>query len=151
MPIKLITFTVALIAGVGAVLWWASAPSRTAGHSMTPPDTSEIAAGDAIVAVSVPAELTEKEKMGERAFNAICADCHGTNAAGQNGVAPPLIHKIYEPGHHGEEAFQRAVANGVQSHHWTFGNMPAIEGLTGSDVGTIVAYVRALQRENGIQ
>ena len=66
-------------------------------------------------------------------------------------MAPPLVHKIYEPSHHGDEAFYRAVSNGVRSHHWDFGNMPPIEGLTRADVGTIVAYVRALQSENGIQ
>ena len=47
-------------------------------------------------------------------------------------------------------AFQMAVANGVRAHHWRFGNMPAVEGVTQSDVDKIVAYVRALQRENGI-
>ena len=66
------------------------------------------------------------------------------------GVAPPLIHKIYEPSHHGDESFQRAVAVGVRAHHWKFGNMPAIEGLTRGDVKAIIAYVRELQEANGI-
>ena len=39
---------------------------------------------------------------------------------------------------------------GVRAHHWKFGNMPAIENLTRSDVTAIVAYVRELQRANGI-
>ena len=69
---------------------------------------------------------------------------------GQQGIAPPLVHKIYEPSHHGDESFQIAVAMGVRSHHWKFGNMPAIENLTRSDVSAIVAYVRELQRANGI-
>ena len=63
---------------------------------------------------------------------------------------PLLVHKIYEPSHHGDEAFQRAVALGVQAHHWPFGNMAAIEGLTRADVATIISYIRALQVENGI-
>ena len=46
------------------------------------------------------------------------------NAAGQNGVAPPLVHKLYEPGHHSDMAFIMAAKNGVRSHHWRFGNMP---------------------------
>jgi cytochrome c1 len=42
------------------------------------------------------------------------------------------------------------VRNGVRSHHWGFGDMPPIDGLTDADVTNVVAYVRALQRENGI-
>ena len=82
--------------------------------------------------------------------NAKCAACHGVNAAGKDGVAPPLVHKIYEPSHHGDESFQRAAALGVRAHHWPFGNMPAVEGVTRGDVKMITAYIRELQRANGI-
>ena len=56
----------------------------------------------------------------------------------------------YEPSHHGDESFQRAVAMGVRAHHWKFGNMPAIDGLTRADVKEITEYVRELQRYNNI-
>jgi hypothetical protein len=39
---------------------------------------------------------------------------------------------------------------GVQAHHWRFGNMLAIEGLTRGDVTMIITYIRELQRANGI-
>ncbi|WP_342069984.1 c-type cytochrome [Yoonia algicola] len=103
-----------------------------------------------LVEVAIPATFTEQQAMGQIAFEANCAACHGVNAAGRDGVAPPLVHKIYEPSHDGDEAFQRAVALGVQAHHWPFGNMAAIEGLTRADVATIVSYIRSLQVENGI-
>lgn len=108
------------------------------------------APGAPLVMVTQPATLSPQATMGKTAFDAVCAACHGDSGAGRNGMGPPLIHKIYEPSHHGDESFQRAVAQGVRAHHWTFGNMPAVEGLTRSDVGAIVAYVRALQRANGI-
>jgi hypothetical protein len=57
---------------------------------------------------------------------------------------------IYEPGHHGDESFQRAAAQGVRAHHWRFGNMPPVEGVTRSDVKMIISYVRDLQRATGI-
>ena len=117
----------------------------------TPAQTqSDSVPGDPIVAITLPASFTEREKLGMMAFNAKCADCHGTNAVGKEGIAPPLVHKIYEPNHHADLAFERAVQNGVRAHHWPFGNMPPVEGLTRGDVGGIVAYVRVLQRENGI-
>lgn len=87
--------------------------------------------------------------MGESAFNAVCAACHGANAAGSE-AGPPLVHRIYEPSHHGDYAFEMAVNNGVRAHHWKFGNMPPQPGLTKADVNTIIAYVRELQRANGI-
>ena len=88
--------------------------------------------------------------VGEEIFADQCAACHGANAAGQDGVAPPLVHIIYEPSHHGDEAFQRAAELGVRGHHWPFGNMSPIEGVTRGDVTMIIAYIRELQRANGI-
>ena len=104
----------------------------------------------ALAAVSLPENLSQNAQIGKLAFGVKCASCHGTNAAGQDGIAPPLVHIIYEPGHHGDEAFQRAAAIGVRAHHWPFGNMPAVEGITRGDVKMITSYVRELQRANGI-
>ncbi len=106
--------------------------------------------GDAMVAVLVPASFSEQEQMGQRAFEVACAECHGTNAQGRQDIAPPLVHKIYEPSHHGDAAFLLAAQNGVRAHHWRFGDMPPVQGVTRAEVLDIVAYVRALQRENGI-
>jgi mono/diheme cytochrome c family protein len=130
---------VLLIAG------WAVFIREPAQISAVPEET-----GEALIAVTLPAAFSETEKMGWRAFDAKCAACHGVNAAGRDGMGPPLVHVIYEPNHHGDQAFQLAAMNGVRGHHWPFGNMPAVEGLTTSDVDAIVAYVRALQRANGI-
>lgn len=106
--------------------------------------------GQAMVKVVVPS-LDGTTKLGERAYNENCASCHGANAAGQQGIAPPLVHKIYEPSHHADGSFFLAVKQGVRAHHWQFGDMPPVEGLTQRDVELIVAYVRLVQRANGIQ
>jgi mono/diheme cytochrome c family protein len=94
----------------------------------------------------VPAEF----QVGETTFNANCAACHGKQAVGTD-HGPPFINKIYEPNHHGDQAFQLAAANGVKAHHWEFGNMPKVEGVAPGDVDQIVKYVRWLQRQAGIQ
>ncbi len=86
---------------------------------------------------------------GEALFVANCVACHGENALGSE-QGPPLIHKIYEPGHHGDLSFLNAALNGVRAHHWRFGNMPPVEGITAEEVAKIVAYIRTLQRANGI-
>ncbi|WP_343072333.1 cytochrome c [Roseibium litorale] len=102
-----------------------------------------------IVSVKVP-ELSGPAAEGEIAFNGNCAVCHGKNAAGQDGVAPPLIHKIYEPNHHGDMAFVIAARRGVRAHHWPFGNMPPVPDVTDDELVQIVTYVRTLQKANGI-
>ncbi len=101
--------------------------------------------------VDVPAAFSVQAQLGQKVYDANCASCHGRNAAGQDGVAPPLVHVIYEPGHHGDESFQRAIARGVRAHHWPFGDMPPVDGLTRDDVADVVAYIRELQRTNGIR
>ncbi|MEC7764258.1 MAG: cytochrome c [Pseudomonadota bacterium] len=109
------------------------------------PDT-----GGEMVAVSMP-DLDGDALIGQRAFASTCASCHGPNAGGIDGAGPPLIHKIYEPGHHGDMAFYLAAARGVTAHHWTFGNMPPVEGITEAEVAAIVTFVRSVQRANGIE
>lgn len=119
--------------------------------SASAPGDSSTNVGAPLADVVVPAELSAQAGQGETYFNAVCASCHGANAAGQDGVAPPLIHRIYEPSHHGDMAFVLAARNGVRAHHWSFGNMPPVEQrLTDGELGAIVAYVRELQRANGI-
>lgn len=135
---------------LGVVLFFVAPRPEPVGQPMTPPDTTAISEGEPIAAVTLPGELSGNAQIGKTAFEAKCATCHGVNAAGQNGVAPPLVHKIYEPSHHGDEAFWLAAQNGVRSHHWRFGNMPPVEGLTRGEVKLIVAYIRELQRANGI-
>ncbi len=136
----------------GFAVYWNATQRATqgTGHSMIPPDTSTLAEDAPIVEVALPTELSAEAQIGKRAFDAKCAECHGTNAAGQNGVAPPLVHKIYEPSHHSDMAFVLAAKNGVRAHHWNFGNMPAVEGVTDGDVKMIARYIRELQKENGI-
>ncbi len=105
----------------------------------------------ALAEVIVPESLSARARAGERIFGENCVTCHGINAAGKDGIGPPLVHIFYEPSHHGDEAIQRAVAVGVMSHHWSFGDMAPIEGLTRSDVELVIAYIRELQRANGIR
>jgi len=106
--------------------------------------------GGPLASVSIP-ELSSSAKSGKIAFEAKCATCHGANAAGKDGVGPPLVHKIYEPNHHGDNAFLLAARNGVRSHHWRFGNMAPVKNVTDEQIASIVVYVRELQRANGIR
>lgn len=132
-----------VLGGLGYALW----PKASQTPQSDPVSSLE---GGALADVLVPETLSQNAQIGKLGYEARCAACHGANAAGQDGVAPPLVHIIYEPSHHGDEAFQRAAELGVQGHHWPFGDMPPVEGVTRGDVTMIVAYIRELQRANGI-
>lgn len=101
------------------------------------------------VSVTVPT-LTQGAQRGQVVFEANCAVCHGENGSGSR-QGPPLVHKTYNPGHHGDRAFYRAVQQGVAAHHWAFGDMPPLRHVTESQIRSVVRYVRELQRANGIE
>lgn len=87
---------------------------------------------------------------GAELYAQACATCHGADLQGTD-HGPPFLDRIYEPGHHGDAAFLAAAMAGVRAHHWDFGNMPRIEGITEEQVAAIVAYVREQQRAAGIE
>jgi mono/diheme cytochrome c family protein len=104
---------------------------------------------DALTALRT-ARLPPELAAGEELYNARCTICHGRLALGtQRG--PPLVHPIYRPAHHADEAFHIAVMRGVRAHHFRFGDMLPVDGLTRADVDEIVRYVRWLQRTAGIE
>ena len=96
-----------------------------------------------------PAPLSQEGQEGATLFKMNCQACHGQNAAGTK-LGPPLIHDIYNPGHHSDEAFYLAAAIGVRQHHWLYGDMPPQPQVAREDVAKIIRYIRELQEANGI-
>jgi mono/diheme cytochrome c family protein len=101
------------------------------------------------VRLIVPA-LSHEARAGRDAFDRLCVACHGADASG-SAAGPPLVHRIYGPGHHADVAFVLAVQRGVRAHHWRFGDMPPVPSARLDEIGLIVHYVRELQRANGIE
>lgn len=87
---------------------------------------------------------------GDVVYQASCAACHGTDLRGTD-KGPSHLSVVYEPNHHGDAAFVLASQNGVRSHHWPFGDMPPIPGLTDDELEAIVAFVRENQRISGFE
>ncbi|MEO7129648.1 MAG: cytochrome c [Rhodoferax sp.] len=94
-------------------------------------------------------KLSPTALVGQRAYDATCAKCHGAYGLGTD-KGPPFLNPIYNPGHHPDEAFLRAVRNGVRQHHWRFGDMPAQPTVSEEEIQQIVRYVREVQQANGI-
>ncbi len=91
-----------------------------------------------------------EEAKGSALYTRYCASCHGRGGYGSE-QGPPLVHKTYRPAHHHDLAFHLAVKNGVKQHHWHFGHMPPIPGVTPEGTSDIVAYVRKQQRQAGVE
>ena len=93
--------------------------------------------------------LSEMVRAGEALFNRNCSTCHGVGAVGTN-QGPPLLDRVYHPGHHPDASFRNAVRNGVPAHHWKFGDMLPVPGVSAEEVDEIICYVRQTQRESGL-
>jgi len=94
--------------------------------------------------------LSAAASKGQVVFNTNCASCHGVDASGGMG-GPPLIHNIYNPGHHGNQSFINAVRNGAGQHHWNFGDMPPQKHVAFGDMVFLIKFIREVQEQNGIK
>ena len=94
-------------------------------------------------------KMTPELNLGKMNYDALCASCHGKNAAGTD-KGPTFLHKVYHPGHHSDGAFFIAPMKGARAHHWPFGDMKPVKGITEGQIRKIVPYIRAIQKENGL-
>ncbi|MEX0796763.1 MAG: cytochrome c [Acidimicrobiia bacterium] len=106
------------------------------------------------VEVADPVEVEEQDpelvELGQPLYQQHCAQCHGTDLRGTD-LGSSHLSIVYEPNHHGDAAFLAAVSRGSPAHHWDFGPMPSISGLSQEDVAAITAFVREQQRTNGFE
>ena len=87
---------------------------------------------------------------GADVYASSCASCHGTDLRGTD-KGPSHLSIVYEPDHHGDDSFRSAIANGAPQHHWAFGDMPPVEGLSGEQIEAVIAFVRGEQRRLGFE
>ena len=87
---------------------------------------------------------------GAQLYAASCAECHGEDLGGTD-KGPSHLSIVYEPNHHSDGAFGLAVLRGSSAHHWDFGPMPPVVGLSDEEVDAIVAFVRERQRVEGFE
>ncbi len=145
MTKRLIASFAAVIIALGGYWFLQQGPAKS--------DTGPFSSPAAIkgpIDIIVPETLGGMAALGAPVFARNCAACHGDNGAGSES-GPPLVHVIYEPNHHGDGSFYMAVAKGVRAHHWRFGNMMPVDGVSETEVRAIIAYIRTLQRANGVE
>lgn len=89
-------------------------------------------------------------ELGAEVYGESCASCHGADLRGTD-KGPSHLSVVYEPNHHTDDSFRNSIANGAPQHHWNFGDMEPVEGLSNDDVEAVIAYVRAEQERQGFE
>ena len=92
--------------------------------------------------IEIPFHLAKGQLLYER----YCSSCHGLQLDGSD-KGPPLVHPFYKPSHHNDKSFYRAALKGVKQHHWNFGDMPPVAGMTPGKMDRVVPYLRYYQRQ----
>ena len=97
-------------------------------------------------------ELNYKPNIsqGKAEYQKACVECHGAGLLGSE-KGPSLLDSTYKDSHHADLSFYYAVKSGVRQHHWRFGDMPKIPGLSPERVSDIIAYVRHKQKLSNIK
>ena len=95
--------------------------------------------------IQIPFSLGKGQMLYER----YCSSCHGVELDGTD-EGPPLVHPYYKPSHHGDKAFYRAVLQGSKQHHWNFGDMQPVEGMTPGKMDSLLPYVRYYQQQKNL-
>lgn len=98
----------------------------------------------------IPVQNVALVATGDVLYQTNCAECHGSDLRGTD-KGPSHLSIVYVPGHHGDQAFVVAARAGVRAHHWDFGNMAPVEGLSDDDLTAIIAFVRENQRIEGFE
>lgn len=98
----------------------------------------------------IPVQDSTLVAEGEALYQASCSVCHGSDLRG-TALGPSQLSVIYNPDHHGDGSYAVAVTAGVRAHHWSFGNMPSVDGVTEDDFDRILAFIRENQRVQGFE
>lgn len=104
------------------------------------------------VAASVPTSAGTALAVpdGAAVYQQYCAECHGVDLRGTD-KGPSQLSIIYEPNHHGDYAYRVAIRDGTREHHWWFGDMPPVEGITDLEIEKVISFIRAEQQRLGFE
>ena len=99
------------------------------------------------------------EADGATIYQARCASCHGEDLRGTD-KGPSQLSIVYEPNHHGDDSYRSgehppgewvSIRNGAPQHHWSFGDMPAVEDITDGQIEQVITYIRTQQQALGFE
>lgn len=87
---------------------------------------------------------------GAAIYERACASCHGGDLRGTE-QGPSHLSQVYAPDHHPDAAFRAAITQGSRAHHWNFGDMPPVGGLSDDEIDLVIGFIRAQQEIEGLE
>lgn len=114
-----------------------------------------LATGVAILAMTLSSgcgndDTDDPLDRGAAVYQQSCAACHGADLRGTP-QGPSHLSQVYAPDHHSDAAFRAAILHGSPAHHWDYGDMPPIPGLSDGDIDAVIAYIRHEQETQGFE
>jgi len=99
---------------------------------------------------STSASESPADSEGRALYQRHCASCHGTDLRGTD-KGPSHLSQVYEAGHHPDDSFRAAVTQGARAHHWDFGDMAPVPGLSAEEIDAVIAFIRHQQETEGLE
>lgn len=142
---RLRALAVGLVAFAFAVACGADAGDAGDSLAAEPAPTSSTAAPPSASTAAAPVVPD-----GAAVYQQYCAECHGVDLRGTD-KGPSQLSIVYEPNHHGDYAYRVAIREGTREHHWWFGDMPPVEGMTDLEIEEVISFIRAEQQRLGFE
>lgn len=89
-------------------------------------------------------------EAGAALYKPSCGSCNGDDLRDTDRGPSQLSH-VYAPDRHPDAAYGSAIEQGATAHHWHFGDMPPVKGISHSEVDAIIDYIRQQQQEHGFE
>ena len=137
-----------VVALVAAAVTLACAADAADADGASSVETAPAVTSDAPAPPTTAAALAIPD--GAAVYQQYCAECHGVDLRGTD-KGPSQLSIIYEPNHHGDYAYRVAIREGTREHHWWFGDMPPVEGITDLEIEKVISYIRAEQERLGFE
>ncbi len=137
-----------VVALVAAAMTLACAADAVDAGGASSVETAPTVTSDAPAPPTTAAALAIPD--GAAVYQQYCAECHGVDLRGTD-KGPSQLSIIYEPNHHGDYAYRVAIREGTREHHWWFGDMPPVEGITDLEIEKVISYIRAEQERLGFE
>ncbi len=109
-----------------------------------------VACADNTAEQAEPAGASSTGDLGAEVYANSCASCHGVDLRGTD-RGPSQLSIVYEPNHHTDDSYRSAITNGVRQHHWSFGDMPPVEGLNKEEIEAVIQFIRSEQQRQGFE
>ncbi len=94
--------------------------------------------------------ISASVQLGGIAYAEECTGCHGRTARGTE-RGPNLIHADYGPARRSDAQFRRALSEGKLARRAGYEDMPPVKDRSERHLNRLVAFLRDVQRANGIR